>query len=328
MIASGQRWINGELFASQGTPSPGSESLPHKIVSPPFLEESSLESLIQQLHPSSDFGLSACEVDLSRVRFIDPYGMVGLLEVGRHLKKEEGTPRALLPRREEVVKYMDRMDFFKSSSGIFELVHPSSWPEGKFLRSRRSDVLLEITTIKGSDDIHTIVGEVEKRAETILRINLNYDNRAIDLFVVALSEICQNIPEHSQDMGFVGIQKYYFGRRLGKNVVKIAVMDQGIGIRQSLSEKYAPSFGEKWSDFQAISLALFERASRFSDPGRGHGLSEVRKLVQRWNGKISIRSGTARLVLAPTWEPAAQKQTDLPPFPGTLISIILPEMQA
>jgi signal transduction histidine kinase len=268
------------------------------------------------------------EVDLHKVRFIDPYGMIGLLEVGRHVKSCNGSPQITLPRREEVIKYMDRMDFFKACFGIYEFAHPISWPEERFLRSHRSDVLLEITPIKGSDDIHTIVEEVEMRAESILRVNLNYDSRAIDLFVVALSEICQNIPEHSQDMGFVSIQKYYFGRRLGKNVVKIAVMDLGIGIRESLTEKYASSFGEKWNDFQAISLALFERASRFSDPGRGHGLSEVRKLVQKWNGKISIRSGTARLVLAPTWDSAAEHQTGLSSFPGTLISIILPEMQS
>jgi signal transduction histidine kinase len=73
---------------------------------------------------------------------------------------------------------------------------------------------------------------------------------------------------------------------------------------------------------------LFEGASRFSDPGRGHGLSEVRKRVQRWNGKISIRSGTARLVLPPSWDSSAHHQANLSPFPGTLISIILPEIQA
>ena len=316
------------MLPSRDLPRFGGESPNHKIVSPPYLEESTLESLIKQLHPLPDPSLCPWEVDLHKVKFIDPHGMIGLLEVGRYLKSCKGSPQISLPRREEVIKYMDRMDFFKACFGIYELTHPIAWPEERFRRSRRSDVLLEITPIKRSDDIHAIVEEVETRAESILRVNLNYDSRAIDLFVVALSEICQNIPEHSQDMGFVGIQKYYFGRRLGKNVVKIAVMDLGIGIRESLTEKYASSFGEKWNDFQAISLALFERASRFSDPGRGHGLSEVRKLVQRWNGKISIRSGTACLVLAPTWDSAAEHQTGLSSFPGTLISIILPEMQS
>ncbi|MDH7499329.1 MAG: ATP-binding protein, partial [candidate division NC10 bacterium] len=85
---------------------------------------------------------------------------------------------------------------------------------------------------------------------------------------------------------------------------------------------------EGWNDFQAIWLALFEGASRFSDPGRGHGLSEVRKLVQRWNGQISIRSGTCRLVLPASWDSSAEHQTQLTSFPGTLISITLPEMQS
>ena len=316
------------VLPSRDFPWSGEEGPNHRIVSPPYLEESSLESLIKQLHPLPDPSLSPGEMDLHKVKFIDPFGMIGLLEVGRYLKSCSVLPQLSLPRREEVTKYMDRMDFFKACYGIYQFMHPFSWPQERFLRSHRSDVLLEVTPIKGSDDIHAIVEEVEKRAESILRINLNYDSRAIDLFVVALSEICQNIPEHSQDMGFVSIQKYYFGRRLGKNVVKIAVMDLGIGIRKSLTEKYASSFGERWNDFQAIRLALFERASRFSDPGRGHGLSEVRKLVQKWNGKISIRSGTARLVLAPTWDSTAQHQTGLSLFPGTLISIILPEIQS
>lgn len=296
----------------------------------PYLDESGLESLILQLRrvePSAPAS-AVWEVDLQPVRFMDPYGMIGLLEMGRYLRNKGYLPHLCLPARQEVVKYMDRMDFFKASSGIYQIVPPAFRPEERFQRSPRSDVLLEITSIQGCDDIHAIVEEVEERAESILRSNLNYDRTAIDLFVVALSEVCQNIPEHSQDIGFVAIQKYHFSRRLGKNVVKIAVMDLGIGIKQSLEERYAPRFKEAWSDFQAISLALFEGASRFSDPGRGHGLSEVRKLVQRWDGWISIRSGTARVILPPTWNAGARHQSDLSPFPGTLISIVLPEMEA
>lgn len=35
-------------------------------------------------------------------------------------------------------------------------------------------------------------------------------DRAINSFIVALSEACQNIIEHSKRTGFVGIQKYRF----------------------------------------------------------------------------------------------------------------------
>ncbi|WP_333653607.1 hypothetical protein, partial [Dissulfurispira sp.] len=88
-------------------------------------------------------------------------------------------------------------------------------------RSRRigtvpvSDVLLEITPIEKSDDIHFIVGKVKERANAILKKHLHYDERAINGFIVALSEVCQNIIEHSEKKGFVGIQKYHF-QGLGK----------------------------------------------------------------------------------------------------------------
>ena len=55
---------------------------------------------------------------------------------------------------------------------------------------------------------------------------------------MALSEVCQNIIEHSENKGFVGIQKYHFNS-INKNVVKIAVMDIGIGFRKSLSERFS-----------------------------------------------------------------------------------------
>src|SRR5262245_12239709 len=42
--------------------------------------------------------------------------------------------------------------------------------------------------------------------------------------VVALSEVCQTIPEQKEDVGYGAIQKYFYGRRLGKNLVKIAVL--------------------------------------------------------------------------------------------------------
>jgi anti-sigma regulatory factor (Ser/Thr protein kinase) len=101
--------------------------------------------------------------------------------------------------------------------------------------------------IARSEDIHYIVDRVRERAQTILSQNLHYEQAAIDGFVVALSEVCQNIPEHSEDVGYVAIQKYFYGRRLGRNLVKIAVMDLGVGFRASLGPKYATQ-STAWSD--------------------------------------------------------------------------------
>jgi len=194
------------------------------------ISEDNFEQVLQLFTESST-------IDLQDAAFIDPYGMVGILEIGELLRAEGIKKRLLLPESEEVIKYLERMDFFKFADKYFSLEPARPQISEKYKRSSYSDVLLEITPIEKSDDIHYIVGKVKKRANAILKKHLHYDERAINGFIVALSEVCQNIIEHSETKGFVGIQKYHF-QNLNKNVVKIAVMDIGIGFKKSLSERF------------------------------------------------------------------------------------------
>jgi anti-sigma regulatory factor (Ser/Thr protein kinase)/anti-anti-sigma regulatory factor len=259
-------------------------------------------------------------IDLRDVTFIDPYGMVSLLEIGE-LSISEGIPKTLLlPRSEEVLKYLERMDFFKFINKYFKLEPQEPVIPEKYLRSSYSDVLLEISPIEKSDDIHFIVGRVKTRAYKILTKHLHYDESAINSFIVALSEVCQNILEHSEKTGFVGIQKYHF-QSLNKNVVKIAVMDIGIGFRKSLSERVKLK-----DDLEAVEKALLQGTSRHADRGRGHGLASVRRFVNQWNGKLSIRSGTAKLSIIPRWVRGKKREVNLSYFPGAQINIMLPEV--
>ena len=259
-------------------------------------------------------------IDLRDVTFIDPYGMVGLLEIGELSKSGVMQKLLFLPESEEVLKYLERMDFFKFINKYFKLEPSEPAIPEKYLRSSYTDVLLEITTIEKSDDIHFIVGKVKTRAHKILTKHLHYDDGAINGFIVALSEVCQNILEHSEKTGFVGIQKYHF-QNLNKNVVKIAVMDIGIGFRKSLSERL-----ELKDDLDAIEKALLHGASRYADRGRGHGLASVRRFVHQWNGKLSIRSGTAKLAIIPRWARGKKREVNLSYFPGAQINIMLPEV--
>ncbi len=256
-------------------------------------------------------------IDLRDTSFIDPYGMVGLLEIGELCMLEDVKKTVLLPRSPEVLRYLERMDFFTHARRYFSLdpmQPPSSVSGGD------SDVLLEITPIQRANDIHFIVGRVEERAQSILARHLRYDEKAVAGFIVALSEICQNIVEHSENKGFVGIQKYRYPS-LGKNIVKIAVMDAGIGFRRSLAARFKLA-----SDIDAIDKALLHGASRHEDEGRGHGLAAVRRFVAQWQGRLSIRSGTARLALVPAWSRGRERETGLQNFPGSQINIILPEI--
>lgn len=260
------------------------------------------------------------QIDLSGVSFIDPYGMLGLLEIGELCVLEDVRKTIMLPRSAEVCQYLDRMDFFSHAGRAFSLEHFPSQPLPKYQRNAGSDVLLEITPIEKSNDIHFIVGKVRDRAQAILAAHLRYDERAINGFIVALSEVCQNIIEHSENKGYVGIQKYRFPK-LNKNVVKIAVMDIGIGFRKSLSGRFTLK-----SDLDAIDKALLQGASRYEDEGRGHGLASVRRFVNQWQGRLSIRSGTARLSVIPAWMQGREQERGLAFFPGSQINILLPEI--
>jgi anti-sigma regulatory factor (Ser/Thr protein kinase) len=261
------------------------------------------------------------QIDLREVSFIDPYGMVGLLEIGELCMLEDVRKTIILPKSDEVCRYLDRMGFFAFARRYFSLDYAVSLDlPGKFQHSTDSDVLLEITSIEQTNDIHFIVGRIRERAQSILATHLRYNERAINGFIVALSEICQNIIEHSENKGFVGIQKYRY-QSLNKNVVKIAVMDVGVGFRKSLSSRF-----KLQSDLEAIDKALLHAASRYEDEGRGHGLAGVRKFVNQWNGKLSIRSGTAKLSIIPKWSRGRKQDQNLLSFPGSQINILLPEV--
>jgi len=279
----------------------------------PQITEENFEQVLHRLKKSS-------MIDLQETSFIDPYGMVGLLEIGEIYRLTVNQKILYLPKSEEVLKYLERMDFFKIAPRYFTFEPFIPKISEKYLRRSYSDVLLEITPIEKSDDIHFIVGKVKDRAHSILRRHLKYDERAINSFIVSLSEVCQNIIEHSESKGFVGIQKYHF-QNLGKNVVKIAVMDTGIGFRKSLSERFSLR-----SDLHSIEEALIHGASRYTDKGRGHGLAAVRRFVNQWNGKLSIRSGTAKLSIIPEWAWGKEKEYNLTHFPGAQINILLPEI--
>jgi len=260
------------------------------------------------------------DIDIRNVTFIDPFGMVGILEAGRFLHSGGVQKTLLLPESDNVLRYLERMDFFKYAGRYFYLDSGEPELSDKFLRSSQSDVLLEITPIEKSEDIHFIVGKVKKRAYSILEKHLHYNDRAIGGFIVALSEVCQNILEHSENTGFVGIQKYYFQKK-EKNVVKIAVMDRGIGFKESLSERVSIA-----QDVDAIEKALVHGLSRHRDEGRGHGLASVRRFVRKWNGKISIRSGKGKFSIIPDWAWGRERERNLTQFPGAQINIMLPEV--
>jgi hypothetical protein len=126
----------------------------------------------------------------------------------------------------------------------------------------------------------------------------------------------------------VAVQAYTYRRRLGRRVVTIAVSDAGVGFRRSLEAAQAKRYGDRWRDAAALEAALIHNVSRFRDPGRGQGLAGIKRYLNRWGGKISIRSGTARLAIVPPWDDDVPLAEQLPYFPGAQVQMIIPAQDA
>jgi hypothetical protein len=290
---------------------------------PTQLDDRSFETLTGAFAAASADG-ERLLFDAHAAEWASPYGLVGLLVAGQAARERSGRrepPLLAAPTHADVASYWARAGFFREAADLFE-IH-GRVPKGK--PAEESDVLLPVTPVRAAEDVHDVVSRIQERASAILASELRLDPKATMGFAMALSEACQNIVEHAGVGGWVAVQSYHWRRTLARRVVVIAVGDAGIGFRRSLEATQARRFGERWGDAAALEAALIQGVSRFRDPGRGQGLAGIRRYLARWDGKIAIRSGTARIAIVPSWDEDVPMRQGMPAFPGAQVLIIIPE---
>jgi hypothetical protein len=284
---------------------------------PPSLNDKSFEGVFAQLAEAPPDGKVL--LDARHTRWASPFGLTALLTVAQTRAER---PSLYVPEVEDTASYWARAGFFRHGADLFELL--GSVPRGR--GGGDSDVLLEITPVARSEDVHDVVGRIQGRAHAILSKELSLDAKATMGFAMTLSEACQNVVEHAGRGGWVAVQTYRWAQRLGRRVVVIAVCDAGVGFRQSLESGHSPRVrNDRWDDAMALEDAVIRGVSRFRDPGRGQGLAGVRRYIGRWEGKLSVRSGTARISIIPPWDDDVPLAEHLPGFPGAQMQITIPE---
>ncbi len=286
---------------------------------PQSLDDHTFEQVLEQVAP-----LPADEkmlVDCRHTSWASPYGLTALLTLAQ--TRVERPALAVPP--EGTASYWSRANFFKLAEELYDL--HGTYPK-RNSGAGSSDVLLEITPVAKADDVHEVVGRIQQKAAEILQARLNIDAKATVGFAMTLSEVCQNIVEHAGRGGFVMVQSYNWKVRLGRQVVVIAVCDAGVGFRQSLESTPGKVRGDRWDDAAALEDAVIRGVSRFRDPGRGQGLAGVRRYIGRWDGKLSVRSGTARIAIVPDWDDDKPLAEALPPFAGSQVQVLIPERVA
>jgi anti-sigma regulatory factor (Ser/Thr protein kinase) len=285
---------------------------------PPSLDDPTFEQVLAQVAP-----LPADErilVDARHCRWASPYGLTALLTLAQTRSER---PAFAAPETEDTAGYWARTEFFHHAEELYEL--HGSVPKRTGGDSR---VLLEVTPVARSQDVHDVVERIQQKAQQIITTELNLDAKATVGFAMTLSEVCQNIVEHAGRGGWVAVQAYNWKKRLGRRVVQIAVCDAGIGFRDSLENAPERVRDDRWDDGAALEAAVIRGVSRFRDPGRGQGLSGVRRYCGRWDGKLFIRSGTARIAIVPKWDDDVPLEENLSPFPGAQVQVTIPERAA
>ncbi|MFW5808548.1 MAG: ATP-binding protein [Spirochaetota bacterium] len=258
-------------------------------------------------------------LDLGNITFIEPYSMLGLLLIGKRFLKNTGTRLKLINPPVAVLQYLYRMDFFNTRIFLTDEDLESSKRLSRSAFSRR---VIEVTEIPNAEResvavISRIVSLFRKRASYILRHWFSDDS--VNYFVTVISEICQNVFEHSMDNGYLALQTYTYNR---DNVVRLAIADSGIGIEESFSEKQRKQFGH--------GADLLKNALTKPISGKrefGYGLCRVNSIIREMKGNLFVRSRSSSVAFVYNKGFSdgmyCFQKNDLEYFDGTQISISL-----
>jgi hypothetical protein len=231
--------------------------------------------------------------------------MTGVVLAAGDLKRREWRPVVAFPADDDVAGYLCYMGLDAALDGVAECTSA----EGPH-HAGTSDVLLEITKVVGASDVVAVRKRIHERIRDILQKQHNYDAKVSQGLANVISELAQNVVDHSTSFGIVAAQTYRGARR---RFVLLSVADSGIGLRSSLAERFAAA--SAWSDVDVITNALRPEFSRYAN--RGLGLTFVKRVCLDLNGTLLIRTGRTRLYVRGS-NARAFSGAD---FPGTQVSI-------
>ena len=123
------------------------------ITVPPSLDDHTFEQVVEQLATvPPDAKLL---VDARHTRWASPFGLTALLTLAQTRAER---PALYVPESEDTTSYWARTGFFTFAGELFELAGsvPHARAAGEF------DVLLEITPVAKSEDVHDVVGRIQQ----------------------------------------------------------------------------------------------------------------------------------------------------------------------
>jgi anti-anti-sigma regulatory factor len=283
---------------------------PFVISIPRWVEENHFPHLLALL--ATGEGHPAIEVDIAAVKFLTPAAIVAILARCNRWKREGRDLSLVGVESCENLGYLQRIDF---------LTHLGVEIPENFTRRAASGRFVPVQTLNFAS------GEVDRIASEITRCTLPDANPEDDVYRIlqyAAGELLSNAKYHSGGRAYVCAQ--FFPTR---NQVRIAVADDGMGIRGSFVNTSRED--EANTPDAAIRLALQPRVSSAllrPNPNpyagqnhRGVGLSITRILAKEAGGQLTIASEDGWFDELHSTEQARPRPAIF--FPGTLVAVSL-----
>jgi anti-anti-sigma regulatory factor len=254
--------------------------------------------LAGQLRHAGDAGV---RLDLTRLRFVDPAGLVTLAVVAEQATDGGRPVRFTGPADPDVAGYLNRMRLGAQLAALgvehdLPAVH----------ERRQGHRLVELRRFDGEAGLDAV-------AAALVLTYVDDHPELVQPLYAALDEMARNVLEHSaRTHGYVALQRYD-----ARRAIAFAVADSGIGLRRRLATRIAVP-----DDRTAVVRAAQVHVTSVGRPGRGRGIGRVIAITGAHRGSVTLVSGAA----AGTFRHGSPdpRLADLSAgFPGTLAHVRL-----
>lgn len=257
------------------------------------------------------------ELDCSQVNFIDATCILALLTLSRLWFRWTGHETHLIGLRDNIHEYIYRLNLFDLTGETLVDREPLDYEVPNHFGHINDRRIIPQFVPSHAASNRLVMEDVLDAIEESIDVWFN-DARLLRDVSMMLSELGENII-HSNDYGYLLLQRYRSQDFPGGTRLVIAIYDLGIGIRQSLARTNL--IKPNMTDSDCIQLALQHRITGTED-NRGIGLEEVRRLALQSAkyAELRIRSGTGALNIQ---QNQVFKEDQLAAIPGVQIILIL-----
>lgn len=239
------------------------------------------------------------EFDFENVYKCDPFPML-LVSTGiRQLRERSDVKKCKAINCKNT--YAKHMRFYKAIGIDYGRDLSENYGNGDYLPITK----LEIDDLRseGIENSERIQEVIEKKAKLMANVLSKGNTSFKNWLKYILTEIMRNIPEHSKASAIWYCAQYW----PSYDLVELAILDEGIGIKNSLTD--SPVYSEKIKDDESaillalqpgISKAFAQGSSMISNDlwaNSGFGLYMVSRLCSNLGGSFIISSGNSAIMV-------------------------------